>query len=95
LQKWRKAFAQHFQSSPLPTAGLDYYGDSHRHEATEFVQRIQGGPATVSCSLEQAESVVQAIDALYRSAKAGGQPVRLADAEATSPDLAGGRLARA
>jgi predicted dehydrogenase len=75
LQKWRKAFAEHFKSCPLPTAGIDYYGDSHRHEASEFVHRIRGGAATVSSTLEQAESVVGAVDALYRSACDGGSSV--------------------
>jgi predicted dehydrogenase len=71
LQSWRKAFAEHFKACPLPTAGIDYYGDSHRHEAAEFAARIDGQQATVSCTLQQAESVVRAVEALYRSARQG------------------------
>lgn len=77
LQRWRKAFAEHFKTCPLPAPGIDYYGDSHRHEAAEFVRRVRGQQATVSSGLEEAEAVVEAVESLYRSARAAGSPVRL------------------
>lgn len=78
LQKWRKAFAELMKSASLPTLGIDYYGDSHRHEAAEFVRRIQGEDATVSCTLSQARNVVRGVDAIYRSAREG-QTVHLSE----------------
>lgn len=69
LQKWRKVFAELRNAATLPTLGIDYYGDSHRHEAAEFAARIRGQQPTVSCSLGEAQRVVASVDGIYRSAR--------------------------
>jgi UDP-N-acetyl-2-amino-2-deoxyglucuronate dehydrogenase len=76
LKNWRKAFAELLKSAPLPTAALDYYGDSHRREAEAFVAQIEGTSSEYASTPEQAVEVVKTVAALYEAAR-GEQWVNL------------------
>jgi UDP-N-acetyl-2-amino-2-deoxyglucuronate dehydrogenase len=69
LKTWRKTFAELLKEAPLPTAALDYYGDSHRREAEAFVAQTQGAPSDYASTPEEALQVVKTVSSLYRAAR--------------------------
>jgi predicted dehydrogenase len=71
MQAWKNKFEESRESGFVSPPGIDYYGNSHCHQARAFVEQIWSQLPQDGVDIKHALKVVNLIQHLYDSARSG------------------------